>query len=109
MMLFPLLMLADVCVFDAAKGTIGPGAQANRRSELAASMELSQGDRFTYAGETYVRFGEPHEMTAFELQAFEAVGEKGTVPLFTDGSGDDSVYYVLVKSEGCVFQRYAKQ
>jgi hypothetical protein len=107
-MLLALAMAAQAsnCTFHEERGTIVHSAQPAPRYEAGANPVFASG-RFSYAGSAYAKFGAPQEMAPMELEAF---GEIGGVPLFVAaGTGDDSVVFVMARSSGCVFQRYARE
>jgi hypothetical protein len=96
---------ASNCTFHEERGTVVHSTQPAPRYEAGANPAFASG-RFSYAGSAYASFGAPQQMAPMEIEAF---GELGGVPLFVAaGTGDDSVVFVMVKSAGCVFQRYAK-
>lgn len=110
-----LLALASpqqqACGYDRAGHGIAMG-------ETTADAQMSAKPAWFSTGEvrlgpkTYVKFGTPQQMAAFELAAFKAVDEKGGVPVFmafADGEPDLSVAYVLVSSAECSFQRFGEK
>ncbi|MBX3563964.1 MAG: hypothetical protein KF730_05225 [Sphingomonas sp.] len=101
---------AQPCGYDRAQHKI-TGGQATPDAQMSAKPAWFASGEVRLGGVTYTKFGAPMQMSPFETDAFQAVDEKGGVPVFmmvVDGERDDSVVYAMVSSAECSFQRFGK-
>jgi hypothetical protein len=101
---------SQACGYDRSEHRIAMG-QATPDAQMSAKPAWFASGEVRLGGAVYAKFGAAMQMAPFEIAAFQAVDEKGGVPVFmmvADGEHDDSVAYAMVSSAECSFQRYAK-
>ena len=97
----------SACAFDNDTGVLAQSGAPTPQFEVVSESWFTNQEAVGFAGASYVKFEQPLQMTPFELEAADLLGN---VPVFIEpGDYDAEVIYFMVSSADCVFQRYLRQ